>query len=299
MKGPVERLAKMLAYVLGRRPDEFGLVTDPEGFVKIKDLLKALGEEEGLRHIRRGALEEILVTMPEPPIEIQEGRVRARDRAHLAPHAPPDTLPKLLYTCVRRKAYPVVLENGISPGSHPMVLLSSDQDMARRIGRRNDGAPVMLTVSVSGAREAGVRFLSAGGACILPRPFPRPVSEARRFGGCRMSPHPGNRAYCPRRPGNPAAFSPVRPRFFPGKEGTGKAEGENGPNGSGIENGCSEWSKKRVPASKKEKKQPCSKGCYSTKTKRVFMNSSKPLFLMPAKHSFRLCALSPRPRRAP
>jgi len=46
MRSP-QNLAKMLAYVLGRRPDEFGLIPDAEGFVRIKDLLKALHEEEG------------------------------------------------------------------------------------------------------------------------------------------------------------------------------------------------------------------------------------------------------------
>ena len=39
-------LAKFIAYILERRPDEFGLVTDKEGFVKIKELLKAITEEK-------------------------------------------------------------------------------------------------------------------------------------------------------------------------------------------------------------------------------------------------------------
>jgi putative RNA 2'-phosphotransferase len=37
----------MLSYVLGRRPDEFGLVPDADGFVRLKDLLKALHEALG------------------------------------------------------------------------------------------------------------------------------------------------------------------------------------------------------------------------------------------------------------
>lgn len=172
MKSPAVQLAKMLAYVLGRRPDEFGLVTDSQGFVKIKDLLKALGEEKGFRHVRRGHLEEILITIPDPPIEIQDNRIRAKDRTHLLPHMQPETLPKLLYACVRRKAYPVVLKNGISPGNHPLMVLSSDQDMAKRIGSRIDGSPVMLTVFVEQAREAGVIFLSAGGSLYLAQDMP-------------------------------------------------------------------------------------------------------------------------------
>lgn len=172
MKSPAVRLARMLAYVLGRRPHEFGLITDLQGYVKVKDLLKALGEEEGLRYVRAGHLKEIIVTMPDAPIEIEDGRIRAKDRTHLALQTPAETLPKLLFTCVRRKAYPVVLERGISPGGHQLVVLSSDQTMALRIGRRSDGTPVLLTVSVQQALDAQVRFLSAGGNLYLSEEIP-------------------------------------------------------------------------------------------------------------------------------
>ncbi len=172
MKSPTVQLAKTLAYVLGRRPDEFGLVTDSEGFVKIKDLLKAFGEEKDLPHIRRGQLYEIIATIPDAPFEIGENLIRAKDRTHLVRHHPPEILPKLLYVCVRRKAYPVVLENGIVPTSFTQVVLSSDPDMARRIGSRNDISPVLLTVSVQQARDTGVRFLSAGGTLYLAETVP-------------------------------------------------------------------------------------------------------------------------------
>ena len=39
-------LSRMLAYVLGHRPDEFGLLPDESGYVRLKDLLTALKEEE-------------------------------------------------------------------------------------------------------------------------------------------------------------------------------------------------------------------------------------------------------------
>jgi putative RNA 2'-phosphotransferase len=218
MKSPAVRLAKMLAYVLGRRPDEFGLVTDPEGFVKIKDLLKALGEEEGFRHVRRGSLDEILVTMPEAPIEIQEGRIRAKDRTNLVPHVPPDTPPKLLYTCVRRKAYPVALEKGIFPGNHPMVLLSSDQEMAKRIGCRSDGAPVMLTVSMEQARRAGVRFLSAGGSLYLSQNIPPSCFSGPPLRRVQDEPPSREQRVTPPEPKMPGSFFPDPAEILVGEE---------------------------------------------------------------------------------
>ena len=76
-----KKLAKLLDYILGRRPDEFGLVTDSDGFIKIKEVLKALSEEEGLTYVRRAHLDEILITLPDPLIEIADNSIRAKKQA--------------------------------------------------------------------------------------------------------------------------------------------------------------------------------------------------------------------------
>ena len=57
-----EKLAKFLHYVLGRHPDEFGLVPDADGWVKIKELLNALSEESGWGYVRTSHLNEIMLT---------------------------------------------------------------------------------------------------------------------------------------------------------------------------------------------------------------------------------------------
>lgn len=80
-----QNLAKMLAYVLGRRPDEFGLIPDAEGFVKIKDLLKALHEEAGWGYVNESHLRQVLITVPAPAFEIDAQRIRARLRESLPP----------------------------------------------------------------------------------------------------------------------------------------------------------------------------------------------------------------------
>ena len=49
----LEQLAKFISYILGRNPAEFGLVLDSDGFVKIKEFLKAVSEEEGLKYVCR------------------------------------------------------------------------------------------------------------------------------------------------------------------------------------------------------------------------------------------------------
>jgi putative RNA 2'-phosphotransferase len=151
----LNQLAKFLGYVLGCRPDEFGLVPDTEGFIKIKSLLQALSEEAGWRHIRRTHLQELILSLPNCPVEIVDQEIRARDRSRL-PKPAPDTLPpKLLYTNVRQKAYAHVLENGIPARGTPLLLCTGKQ-MADRIGRRRDRDTVQLTIHTQEALERGV-----------------------------------------------------------------------------------------------------------------------------------------------
>ena len=163
----LEQLAKFISYILGRNPAEFGLVPDPDGFVKIKDFLKAVSEEDGLKYVRRSNINEILITLPNPPVEIRGNHIRAKHRHAMPTNIPAQNLPKLLYTCVRRKAYPGVLENGIRPMGFSHVILSSEPEMAKRIGRRRDPSPVRLVVRTEISLNKGITFYEAGETLYL------------------------------------------------------------------------------------------------------------------------------------
>jgi len=172
---PLKPLAKFLAYILGHKPDQFGLVPDPDGFIRIKDLLKVLSEEEGWRHIRRSHINEILITLPHPPIEIGENRIRAGSREKLPPLCIASNLPKLLYTCIRKRAYSHVLDKGISPMGQSHVVLSSTREIAQRIGHRIDQEPILLTVNIDQARGRGVIFHQSGSLIFLTEHIPAEV----------------------------------------------------------------------------------------------------------------------------
>jgi putative RNA 2'-phosphotransferase len=157
-----KQLAKFIDYVLSRRPDEFGLVMDGDGFVKIKEFLKAVGEEEGFRYVRRAHLDEIMLTVPNHSFEISDNLIRSKIRDSLPRHSYAMDPPKLLYTCVRQKAYPHVYQKGIRPTGYSRVILSSSRDMAQRIGRRVDHSAVLLTIQVQNSVDRGVVFFQAG-----------------------------------------------------------------------------------------------------------------------------------------
>jgi len=142
----VHQFSRMLAYILERHPEEFGLIPDPDGYVKIKDLLKALNETDGWRHIRASHINELMLVDAQPPVEIDENRIRAKERSHLPEIAPCPSPPKLLYTCVRQRSYPHVPENGLRPTDPPRVVCTQEKEMAERLGKRKDPNPVLLTI---------------------------------------------------------------------------------------------------------------------------------------------------------
>jgi putative RNA 2'-phosphotransferase len=163
----LKRLSKLMSYMLGHKPAEFGLVPDRDGYLKIKEFLKAVCEEDGLGYIRRSHIHEILISLSDPPIEIKDNYLRATHRDKLPGYSPAQTLPKLLYTCVRKKAYPFVLDKGIFPMGFDYVILSSTPEMAERMGKRKDRMPILLTVQTGKSLEKGTLFYEAGDTLFL------------------------------------------------------------------------------------------------------------------------------------
>ena len=191
----LKQLEKLLIYILERRPDEFGLVPNPDGYVKIKELIKAISEDKQGRSIRRSDIAEVGISCYPPPFEIKDNWIRGWDRAHLPPRTPMTDGPKVLFAPVRQKAYYHVLEKGLAPSGRNHVILSASREMALRLGRRIDPDPVIVTVNISQAMEKEVRFFAAGkdlfcaeaipeGCCALPSPPrekpPEPVKKIEK-----------------------------------------------------------------------------------------------------------------------
>ena len=151
-----KQLAKFLSYVLGAGRTSSGWCRMRGGRVKIKDLLKAVCEEAGWRYVRRGHINEVLITLAKPPVAVADGWIYARDRTHLPAEKTAPVPPKLLYTCVRRRPGPMSWKRGSI--RRPPAGFVASPEMARRIGRRSDPDPVPLTVRTADAMENGVVF---------------------------------------------------------------------------------------------------------------------------------------------
>ena len=166
----VEDLGRFLIYVLGRRPDEFGLVPDPDGFIKYKELIRAINEEPGFSYVRQSHINEVLLGRDRVMFQAGENQIRALERKwSLNLDNPAQSLPNILFIAVRKKAHPVIMEKGLLPGDGRYFVLSEDQDMALRIGRRRDQTPVLLRVMAERAGKEGVLFYAFGDIFLSPQ----------------------------------------------------------------------------------------------------------------------------------
>ena len=152
-----------MAYILGHRPDEFGLVPDIEGFITYKELLWAIHEEPGWGYVRQGHINEVLMGKERDLFQPEDKRIRALDRRwHLDLDNPTLSSPKILFTAIRRKAHPFVMEKGLKSTEGRHIILSSDRDMAKRIGHRRDQNPVLLEIMAASAQEEEIFFYPFG-----------------------------------------------------------------------------------------------------------------------------------------
>lgn len=206
-KGP-EKLSKLLAYALGRSPDEFGLVLDADGFIKIKELLKALHEEEGWGYVRKAGIDEILYSISSPPIEVVADRIRAVQREHLNERCFEPDPPALLYTCVRQRAYPNTLKKGVNPMGRRHVLLSSEKNLALRLGKRCDPEPVLLAINVDQAQDRGCLFLRASERLFICRHIPEGSFSGPALPKEKKAVPPKEKQKTPPRSATPGSYFP-------------------------------------------------------------------------------------------
>ncbi len=158
-----ESLTRFLVYILGHRPDEFGLVPDREGFVPYKELLQALHEEEGWRYVRKSHIHEILMGENREMFQEGDDRIRVLERRWKNDVWDTDiSLPSLLFVPVRRRAHPVVIEKGLKASPSGFLVLSSTKEMAERIGLRRDPDPVIMEILAQQANRQGIAFHSFG-----------------------------------------------------------------------------------------------------------------------------------------
>ncbi len=153
-----KRLEKIIFYILGRRPDEFGLLPDGEGFVSIKDLYKALVEEKAIKNLNIKRLIDFFLVFQSNKFEYCEEDRLIRVKPNLIS---PEVLkkeiakevPPRLFVPVRPRAWIKVIEQGLK--GDPLIL-TPDKELAEKLARRK-GA-LIIEVDTRKAQGKGTLF---------------------------------------------------------------------------------------------------------------------------------------------
>ncbi|CAO0821622.1 RNA 2'-phosphotransferase [Desulfarculales bacterium] len=193
-------LLKMLAYVLGVAPYEFGLLPDAGGWLPIKELVKALSDTPDLRFVRASMVLEAATRLA-PEILESDGRlVRARQRRPLERDYTADP-PGHLYYGARRRAWPVMRDKGIKTPQSGVLVLVADPQEALKLGRRRDHEALLITVQATKALEKGVPFSFLGerlwlcdwlpADCLLGPLLPEDQAQKKSLKSKPVAPPPG------------------------------------------------------------------------------------------------------------
>ena len=159
-----------MLFVLGHKPDEFGLVPDKDGFVKYKELLQAIHEEPGWSYVRQSHIKEVVMGRDRGLFQAGDNKIRSLERRwRLDLETSSQDLPKILFTAIRTKAHPVAMDKGLIPGEGKYVVLSANEVTSLRIGGRRDQKPVLLTIMADTAARKGVLFYTFGSLLLSPQ----------------------------------------------------------------------------------------------------------------------------------
>ncbi|MGH6951155.1 MAG: RNA 2'-phosphotransferase, partial [Vitreimonas sp.] len=162
------RISKTLSYWLRHRPDEAGLVLDPQGWTSLDAVLAALAQR-GLAP----DIDTILAVVEESDKQRFEltpdlSRVRARQGHSVAVELAltPTTPPALLYHGTVGRFLDAIMRDGLQRMARHHVHLSPDVETAARVGARR-GQAVVLVIDAAAMSAAGhVFFVTANGVWL-------------------------------------------------------------------------------------------------------------------------------------
>ena len=154
----LETLAKMLAYILGHHPDEFGLVLDADGFVPLKQLQQALIHEPGWGFVRRHHLDQVVLLMQPPAFEVVEERIRCLQPGPLPQRRPGEPPPALLYLAIPAQGPRAGLAGGPQGAGRSGTAAGPQQRDRFEAGKAPRPRPDSGHHPGSGRRESGERI---------------------------------------------------------------------------------------------------------------------------------------------
>ncbi|WP_322924754.1 RNA 2'-phosphotransferase [Paenibacillus campi] len=157
------QLSKQMSFVLRHRPDEYGIVLDPEdGYCLLHELVLALSTHGDTGVVTEAEVRNVVAQSDKQRFEIVGERIRAR-YGHSRPEVryAATTPPSVLYHGTAESVWDVIHREGLKPMGRRYVHLSASTAFAALAGQRK-GKLLMLRIDAAAAALHGVQFYDAG-----------------------------------------------------------------------------------------------------------------------------------------
>lgn len=197
----LETLARMLAYMLGHHPDEFGLVLAEDGSIPLKQLHQALIHEPGWGFVRRHHLDQVVSLMQPPAFEVAEERIRCLTPGAAPRRRPGIAPPPLLYLAIPAKAHERVWQEGLKAAGGQELVLARTKETALKLGRRRAPVPILITIQAQAAAKSGLAFTGYGEELFLTPALSRQFLQMPAPPPPSVQPKPAQAAAAPPTPG--------------------------------------------------------------------------------------------------
>lgn len=171
----LESIGRTMAGVLRHFPEKFGLEMDDQGFVNLRDFVRALQKRNRRFHwVRPHHIIAIIETDPKGRYQISNDHIRATygHSIELDLRLPTDNIPDKLYYPTTPEEADIILETGIKPSDRKLVHLSRTYGDAVTAGRVRTDNPVILEVDTRAIINDGFKVQRAGKTVFLVEEVP-------------------------------------------------------------------------------------------------------------------------------
>lgn len=162
LKHQPKTLAKTFDYLARHSPGEYGLFWDPDGAMPWKEFYWALQEDFSLRFVRQSTIQELTLLGIELPFVLDGSLLRLRPEFALPAYPRASDVPARLYFGLKPKNIAYTQKLGLRGARRRFVPLCGDRDLALRIARRDEKAPIPIEILAREACQNGLSFFTAG-----------------------------------------------------------------------------------------------------------------------------------------
>ena len=166
----LDHLGRVLTGILRHFPDRYGLEMEPQGWVSLPAIVRAISQKHPAYHwLRTMHLVAIAETDAKGRYEVRDEKVRATygHTVDVELDLPTENIPDLLFFPVTAEEAAIVLEVGLKPSDRKKVHLSKTAEDARAAGSVRTPEPVILAIDTRKARGAGLVIMRAGKTVFL------------------------------------------------------------------------------------------------------------------------------------